>query len=71
MRRPRLSSTGIESYADGYRYAVVRPTGRCSCRSFGHPFRAAEHAMRAYRLSSWTPLHDYGFTVRAFRDKAL
>lgn len=67
MKNPRLLSTGIASYARGYRYRVVRPNGRPSAYAFGHPFRAAEHAMGALHVGSWTDLRDRGFTVRAER----
>lgn len=67
MRKPRRSSTGIDGYVEGFRYVVVRPNGRPSRVSFGHPFRAADHAMRAFKLDSWTPLAARGFTVQGIK----
>jgi hypothetical protein len=58
-----MLSTGIETRHPGGWYVVQRPTGRCSRRKFRSSFRAAEHAMAAYRVDSWRPLQDRGFRV--------
>lgn len=56
-----MNSEGIETR--GRWFAVRRPSGRLSTRIFGSAFRAADHAMTAYRVPHWSLLRDRGFRV--------
>lgn len=56
-----MNSEGIEMR--GKWFAVQRPNGRLSTRAFGSAFRAAEHAMNAYRVAHWSILRDRGYRV--------
>jgi hypothetical protein len=59
----RNTTTGIPLLHPGEWYAPMRPNGRRGCRVFGSPFRAAEHAMNAFGVSTWTELRDKGWSV--------
>jgi hypothetical protein len=63
MRTHSMNSQGIATR--GRWFAVCRPCGRLSTRVFGSAFRAAEHAMTAYKVPHWSFLRDRGFTVVA------
>jgi hypothetical protein len=54
---------GIED--KGEWFAVHRADGRLSGRMFRCPFRAAEHAMRAYRVAWWPELVRRGIRIVA------
>jgi hypothetical protein len=46
-------------------FAVQRANGRLSGRMFRCPFRAAEHAMRAYHVAWWPELVRRGIRIVA------
>jgi hypothetical protein len=57
----RMNSEGIT--LRGHWFVIQRPDGRQGTRLFGSAFRAAEHAMHAYKVPHWSLLRDRGFTV--------
>lgn len=63
----RRTPTGIASLHAGRWFVVERPDGRQGRRLFGSRLRAAEHAMRAYRVPNWTLLQQKGVRVVAWR----
>jgi hypothetical protein len=46
-------------------FAVQRANGRLSGRMFRCPYRAAEHAMRGYRVAWWPELVRRGIRIVA------
>lgn len=63
-----LNSVGMPRYANKMhpteRFVAVRPDGRRSRVGFGSPLRAAEWAMNAFKVNTWTELHARGWTVQ-------
>ncbi len=59
----RRTDNGIPPLRLGAWYVVERPNGRRGTWAFTHPYRAAEHVMRAAHIDWWPTLFARGIRI--------